>query len=342
MLMDWCTWDDDYKLIVEDIRAKLVDLASTRPGFTSVLMQGSGTFAVESVIGSVIPRDGKLLVLTNGGYGDRIVKMADQLRIEVVANDSGDLKPPDTVQLGKTLESDPAITHVAVVHCETTTGMLNPVEPIAELVKSHDKIFIVDAMSSFGGIPMDMEEWQIDFLISSANKCIQGVPGFGFILARRAELEKCRGRARSLSLDLYDQWNEMEENRGKWRYTSPTHTVRAFAQALRELEKEGGIGVRHARYCRNQQTLVNGMESLGFECLLPKELQSPFITSFLYPRDEAFTFQRFYSELKTRGFVIYPGKVTTSDTFRIGNIGDIDPEDILALIQTVEESMYWK
>jgi 2-aminoethylphosphonate-pyruvate transaminase len=342
MLMDWCTWDDDYKLIVEDIRGKLVNLASAKPGFTSVLMQGSGTFSVESVISSVIPRNGKLLVLTNGGYGDRIVKMAGQLNIEVVANDSGDLKPPDTAQLRKTLESDPAITHVAVVHCETTTGMLNPIEPIAELVKGHDKVFIVDAMSSFGGIPMDMEEWQIDFLISSANKCIQGVPGFGFVLARRKELEKCRGRARSLSLDLYDQWNEMEENKGKWRYTSPTHTVQAFGQALKELEEEGGIKGRHARYQKNQSTLVEGMESLGFECLLRRELQSPFITSFLYPRDEAFTFQRFYDELKARGFVIYPGKVTTDDTFRIGNIGDIDPEDILVLIEAVKNSMYWK
>ena len=342
MLKDWCTWDDDYKLVVQDIREKLVKLASSELDFTSILMQGSGTFSVESVIGSVVPEKGKLLVLTNGGYGDRIVAMAERLKIKVVANDSGDRHPPELGELRKALESDRAITHVAVVHCETTTGILNPIETIAETVKNHDKVFIVDAMSSFGGIPMDMEQLQIDFLISSANKCIQGVPGFGFVIARRNELEQCQGRARSLSLDLYGQWKEMEENKGKWRYTSPTHIVRAFAQALRELDEEGGIKTRHARYCENHRRLVEGMKSLGFKCLLADELQSPIITSFLYPDNKAFTFQRFYHELKSRGFVIYPGKVTTGDTFRIGNIGDIDPDDIDALINAVEKSMYWK
>ncbi len=342
MLMDWCTWDDDYKRIVQEIRAQLIKLASPESGFTAVLMQGSGTFSVESVIGSTVPEEGKLLVLSNGGYGDRIVEIAKRLKINVVINDSGDRNPPDLEKLRESLESDAAITHVAVVHCETTTGILNPIDRIAELVKRHDKVYIVDAMSSFGGVPIDMEGWGIDFLISSANKCIQGVPGFGFIVARRKELEKCRGRARSLSLDLHGQWYEMEENKGKWRYTSPTHTVRAFAQALRELELEGGIDIRSERYRQNQKTLVDGMCALGFECLLPREWQSPIITSFLYPRDEAFTFQRFYTELKSRGFVIYPGKVTTGDTFRIGNIGDVDPEDIQELIKAVEESIYWK
>lgn len=342
MLKDWCTWDDDYNKIVQDIRGKLVELATKENGFSSVLMQGSGTFSVESVIGSSLPDDGKLLVLTNGAYGDRIAEIARRLKIDVAVNDSGERQPPDLEALRNSLESDTGITHVAVVHCETTTGMLNPIEKIADLVKAYEKVFILDAMSSFGGIPIDAAELGVDFIISSANKCIQGVPGFGFIVARRKELERCQGRARSLSLDLFGQWSEMEKNKGKWRYTSPTHTVRAFAQALSELEEEGGIEARFNRYCKNQKTLVDGMLALGFECLLPREWQSPIITSFLYPRDEAFTFQRFYAELKSRGFVIYPGKITTGDTFRIGNIGDIDPDDILRLIKAVKESMYWK
>ncbi len=194
---------------------------------------------------------------------------------------------------------------------------------------------------SFGGIPMDMAALGADFLISSANKCIQGVPGFGFVTARRAALERCAGRARSLSLDLYDQWREMEEKGGKWRYTSPTHVVRAFAQALVELQEEGGVAARHARYEENHRRLVAGMRDLGFETLLPDALQSPIITSFKDPSHPQYHFKRFYGELKSRGFVVYPGKVTSSATFRVGNIGHVFPQDMDALIGAVRESMFW-
>ena len=341
MLKDWCTWDDDYNRIVEDIRGKLVELATKRDGFTSVLMQGSGTFCIESVIGSVVPDDGKLLILTNGAYGERMAEIARRLKIDFSVNDSGERQPPDLEALGNSLKSDIGITHVAVVHCETATGMLNPIEKIASLVKAYEKVFIVDAMSSFGGIPIDVAQLGADFLISSANKCIQGVPGFGFVIARKEELEKCAGLARSLSLDLYDQWREMEINNGKWRFTSPTHTVRAFAQALRELHAEGGVGKRYQRYKENHQTLVEGMRSLHFECLLPREYQSPIITAFRYPNHPEFSFSRFYDELKSRGFVIYPGKITSCDTFRIGNIGDINPDDIKQFLKAVKHSMFW-
>ncbi len=341
MLKDWCTWDDEYNGIVEGIRGKLVELATCRNGFSSVLMQGSGTFSVESVIDSAVPDDGKLLILTNGAYGERIVEIARRLKIDFAVNDSGERQPPDMEALRNSLESDTGITHVAVVHCETTTGMLNPLKKISNLVKAYEKVFILDAMSSFGGIPIDTAELGVDFLISSANKCIQGVPGFGFVIARSEELEKCAGLARSLSLDLYDQWREMEINKGKWRFTSPTHTVRAFAQALKELDVEGGVGKRYERYKANHQTLVEGMESLQFECLLPREYQSPIITSFLYPDHPDFSFRRFYDELKSRGFVIYPGKITSHDTFRIGNIGDINPDDIKHLLKAIKNSMFW-
>jgi len=344
MLRDWCTWDDDYNLgIVTPIRQGLVKLASaTHPElFTSVPMQGSGTFSVEAMIGSTVPQDGKLLVLANGEYGNRLGRIAQTLKINKVVHDSGELAPPDLGKLEATLAGDPALTHVVCVHCETTTGMLNPLAEIAHLVKRHGKIFLVDSMSTFGGVPLDMAELGIDFLVSSANKCIQGVPGFGFVIARREELASCKDRARSLSLDLYDQWQSMEKGHGKWRYTSPTHVVRAFAQAMKELEEEGGVAARHARYRENQRRLVHGMERLSFRCLLPHELHSPIITGFHSPENPDYSFRKFYDQLKARGFVIYPGKVTNVDSFRIGTIGHVFPEDIDRLIAAVEVSMYW-
>jgi 2-aminoethylphosphonate-pyruvate transaminase len=339
MLRDWCTWDDDYHAVVQDIRRRLTALATEADGHTCVLMQGSGTFAVESVISSIVPGDGKLLVIANGAYGERIFQIAQRHRISVAILDSGELKPPDLNRLFHTLKNDVGITHVAVVHCETTTGMLNPVAEIGHIVKQFGKTCIVDAMSSFGGIPLDMAGIGADFLISSANKCIQGVPGFGFIIARTEEMMNIKGRARTLSLDLFDQWDCMERKNGKWRYTSPTHTVRAFAQALNELAEEGGVAARHARYRENHRVLVAGMRDLGFRTLLPDDLQSPFITAFHSPTDPSHDFFRFYNGLKRRGFVIYPGKVTSLDTFRIGNIGDVTPPDMQRLVAAAAAEM---
>lgn len=345
MLRDWCTWDDDYNLgIITPIREGLVNYAtSTAPEeYTTVLMQGSGSFSVESMIGSVVPDDGKLLVLANGAYGDRLAKIASYLKINHVVHDTGELAPPDLVQLDQTLTNDKDITHVVVVHNETTTGMMNPLEAIAEVVTRHKKIFLVDSMSAFGGVPLDIAELGIDYLVSSANKCIQGVPGFGFVICRITELEKTKGIARSLSLDLYDQWRGMEDGNGKWRFTSPTHVTRAFHQALLELDEEGGVAARFARYTENQRRLVSGMEKHGFKCVLPKELQSPIITGFYNPESDDYDFLTFYNLLKEEGFVIYPGKVTGIDSFRIGTIGHVFPEDIDRLITAIEKSMYWK
>ncbi|MDP5252915.1 MULTISPECIES: 2-aminoethylphosphonate--pyruvate transaminase [unclassified Vibrio] len=342
MLKDWCTWDDDYnKDIVEVIRNKLVALATDQTGYTSVLMQGSGTSSVEATIGSAIGKEGKLLVIDNGAYGARIAQIAQYLNIACQIISPGETSPPQLDQVEAALTSDPQITHVAIVHCETTTGMLNPIEALTAVAKAHGKVVILDAMSSFGGIPMDIAKLKVDFMISSANKCIQGVPGFGFVIAKQTELEKCKGQARSLSLDLYDQWHCMETNHGKWRFTSPTHTVRAFYQALIELEQEGGITARHQRYQANQTTLVNGMRSLGFEPLLNTELHSPIITSFYSPDHPDYQFKTFYTRLKEQGFVIYPGKVSNADCFRIGNIGDVYPDDIERLLGAIDNAMYW-
>ncbi|WP_443147077.1 2-aminoethylphosphonate--pyruvate transaminase [Paenibacillus sp. HWE-109] len=343
MLRDWCTWDQDYNQLVQSIRSRLVTMASSKPDdYTTVLMQGSGSFCVESVIGSVIPRDGKLLVLSNGAYGKRVAEMAGILGIYSIVLDSGETNPVSTKQLEEVLKVDASITHVAVVHVETTTGMINPIADVARIAKSYGKTVIVDAMSSFGGIPIDIAELDVDYLISSANKCIQGVPGFGFILARKEALLTCKGLARSLSLDLYDQWETMELGNGKWRFTSPTHTVRAFDQALQELEEEGGVASRYKRYKTNQETLVAGMQRMGFETLLTADLQSPIITSFLYPDSAVFSFDAFYSRMKQEGFVIYPGKITAAATFRIGNIGDVHLVDIERLLAGMENQLFWK
>ena len=304
-------------------------------------MQGSGTFSVESMLGTLLPRDARLLVLANGAYGDRLAKIALTLGIDHVVHDSGELAPPDLALLDAALASDRHISHVVCVHCETTTGMLNPLAEICRVVKGHGRSMLVDSMSGFGGIPLDVATLGIDALVSSANKCIQGVPGFGFVIVRRDVIAEAAGRARSLSLDLFDQWREMEKSGGKWRYTSPTHTVRAFAQALAELDAEGGVAVRHARFLENQRRLVEGMQRLGFQCVLPRPLHSPIITGFRSPTAARYEFRKFYEALKSRGFVIYPGKVTGIESFRIGTIGHVFPADIDRLITAVEASIDW-
>lgn len=337
MMTDWCTWDEDYNVhIVEEIRKGLVQLATRKTDdYTSILMQGSGTYCVEATLGSVITPKHKLLILSNGAYGDRMGNIAEYhgMNYDMLAFDETEQVSVEYVD--DYLAHNAEITHVAVVHCETTTGILNPLKEITHMVKMHGKKLIVDAMSSFGGVPLDVEELGIDFMISSANKCIQGVPGFGFIIARKSELQYCKGVSKSLSLDIYDQWDAMEKGHGKWRFTSPTHVVRAFKQAMDELAAEGGVEARHARYCRNHDVLVEGMRSLGFKTLLKDEVQSPIITSFLYP-DKEFDFKEFYHQLKEKGFVIYPGKISQADTFRIGNIGDVFPEDFSRLIEAIK------
>ena len=336
MLNDWCTWDNEYNNLVQDIRKRLVELATKNTDkYTTVLMQGSGTFAVEATIGSTVPEGGKLLVIDNGAYGSRIKQIADYMRIECVACGFKDSEAVDIKKVAQILEADKAITHVAMVHCETTTGILNPIEEVSKIVKAHDKVYIVDAMSSFGGIEIDVDALNIDFLISSANKCIQGVPGFGFIIANKEELAKCKGVSRSLSLDIYDQWAVMEKGNGKWRFTSPTHVVRAFYQALLELEAEGGVSARNNRYKESQRVIATKLKDFGFNTLINEEQQSPIITTFLYPENVEFSFNDFYTNLKQNGFVIYPGKLTDVETFRIGSIGEVYPEDMERLVDLV-------
>ena len=346
MLQDSCTWDADYNQgVVEPIRRELVRLATGpeyQSDYSAVLLQGSGSYVVESVLGSAIGVDECLLIINNGAYGARMGEMARCLGLRHHELDCGETTRPEPAAIEAMLARHPEITHLAMVHCETTTGMLNPLEEVAALCQRRGIRLIVDAMSSFGGIPIDMGRLGIEFLISSANKCIQGVPGFGFVIARRAALVACAGRARSVSLDLHAQWQTMEQQGGKWRFTSPTHTVLAFAQALRELDEEGGIEARHQRYSENQRTLVAGMAALGFAPLLPEQWQSPIITAFYSPAHPDYRFADFYQRLKAQGFVIYPGKVSQADCFRIGNIGDVTPERVRALLAAMASACYWQ
>ncbi len=338
MMQDWCTWDKDYNEgIVTPIRKGLLEMCGLDENeYTDVLLQGSGTYCVEATIGAAVGVNDKLLILANGAYGKRMAQIADyyHLNYELVSLRETEVITGDVAR--KALEQYPDVTHLSMVHSETTTGLLNRIEEVAEVIRGKGITFIVDAMSSFAGVPIDIRGLGIDFLVSSANKCVQGVPGFGFIIARREKLMATKGNARSLSLDIYAQWETMEKGGGKWRFTSPTHVVRAFYQAMQELKAEGGIEVRNRRYEENHRVLVDGMKKLGFQPLLPDDMQGPIITSFLYP-DADFSFAGFYEKLKAKGFVIYPGKVSDANTFRIGTIGDVYPEDIRNLLKAIDE-----
>jgi len=287
------------------------------------------------VFATCVAPEGKVAVLANGAYGERMVRMLQRLRIAHLVLRTPEDTPNEPATLDRALAEDNSITHVAMVHCETTTGILNPVAEVGRVVKRHGRVYIVDAMSSFGAIPIDFAAAGIDFLVASANKCIEGVPGFSFVICRRDALLACDGYARSLSLDLLDQLRGFEKN-GQFRYTPPTHSILAFEQALNELDREGGVMGRAARYRRNHEILVAGMKQLGFRPYLDPAVQSYIISSFYYPESKRFAFDAFYRRLSDKGFIIYPGKITQADTFRIGSIGRLFPSDIEALLSAIQ------
>ncbi|MCD6438304.1 MAG: 2-aminoethylphosphonate--pyruvate transaminase [Halomonas sp.] len=339
MLRDWGSWDDDFNRVTADVRAQLLAMAEAASDvYACVPMQGSGTFAVESALACATNPNGKVLVLMNGAYGKRAAQLLDMMGRRYVTLDKGDYLPPQPDEVAALLQQDADITAVFLVHCETSSGILNPLEAIAEVVRDHGKTLIVDAMSSFGGVPISLAKTPIDVLVSSANKCIEGVPGFGFVIIRQTLLAAGKGRAHSLSLDLHAQWDYMERT-GQWRFTPPTHTVVAFQAALAQHREEGGVTGRCARYTHNRNVLVKGMRALGFSTLLEDEWLSPIITTFLSPSDPAFEFKTFYAALKARGFLIYPGKLTDVDSFRIGCIGQLDAAVIEQLLSVIQDAL---
>jgi 2-aminoethylphosphonate-pyruvate transaminase len=338
MLRDLGSRDSEFINIVKDVRRRLVALGDGVEEYTSILMQGSGTFGIEATLSSVIPQNGKLLILVNGAYGKRLLKIANVHHIPTTELTFAENIQPDAQSLEQTLQSDPAITHVAVIHCETTTGIINPIEEYGRIAKAHNCIYIVDAMSSFGAYPVDLKACGIDFLISSSNKNIEGVPGFSFVIARREALNAAKGLARTLSLDLFAQWEGLEGD-GQFRFTPPTHSILAFHQALIELEQEGGVSARGARYKKNYETTLSAMQKMGFKAYLKPQDQGFIITSFYYPDHPNFNFQQFYERLSDKGHVIYPGKLTHADCFRIGHIGRLGLSDVKALMSAIAKTL---
>jgi len=339
MLRDLGSRDSEFIGLVKDVKGKLVGLGQAGPDeYTAVLMQGSGTFGLEAVVSSTIPPDGKLLVIVNGAYGKRIAQIASVLKIETAILECPENTTPDPGQIGAALEADPQISEVSVVHCETTTGIINPIEEIGRIVKKSGAKYFVDAMSSFGAVPIDLGECNIDYLVSSANKCIEGVPGFSLILCKLSSLKETAGYARSLSFDLLAQYRGFEKN-GQFRFTPPTHALLAFRQALAELDAEGGVKGRAERYSNNYKILEAGMRQMGFKEYLRPEDQGYIITSFLYPEDDNFHFEDFYERLNKRDYVIYPGKVSDANCFRIGNIGRIFESDVRSLLTAIRETI---
>src|SRR5438093_8244452 len=328
--------DADFIELVGGIRAELLRIAgvSSEQGYEAVLMQGSGTFGLESVIASVIPREGRLLVLANGAYGERMATIAERLAISTRLACWLEDESPQPAAVQRLIEEEPAAAHVAMVHCETTTGILNPIDEIGRIVKAAGREFIVDAMSSFGGVPIDLSKLAIDYVISSPSKCLESVPGFAFVLTRREALEASKGRARSVSLDLLAQWEGLQRN-GQFRFTPPTHALLAFARALEELREEGGVFARAARYRASHETLRTGMRRLGFAEYLPAERQSNIITAFRYPDVPNFRFDDFYRRLRARGFVVYPGKLSQGDCFRIGPLGRLTEKNVEDLVTAI-------
>lgn len=338
MLRDWGSRDNAFIALNARIGQRLLRLAGAEDSHICVPVQGSGTFAIEAAIGTLLPRHGMLLVLVNGAYGKRMQRIAEVMRRAVSVLEWPEDIPVDPALLDTTLRRNPRITHVAVVHCETTSGILNPLEDVAQVCAAHARPLLIDAMSAFGALPLDARTTPFEAVVASSNKCLEGVPGIGFALVRRDALQAARGNAHSLSLDLEEQARGFAAN-GQWRFTPPTHVLAAFDRALDEHEAEGGVEGRGGRYRRNHRVLVDGMAALGFKALLPDALQAPIIVTFRMPADPAFVFERFYQGLREKGFVIYLGKLTIADSFRIGCIGRLGQAEMLGALDAVRQTM---
>ncbi|MFL6606350.1 MAG: 2-aminoethylphosphonate--pyruvate transaminase [Steroidobacteraceae bacterium] len=334
MLADWGSWDSAFNELTASVCRDLVQIVSGQAEHVCIPLQGSGTFSVEAAIGTFVPRNGKVLVPDNGAYCKRIVRMLGYLGREAVVLTHDEHAPADPARIDAALAADPTITHVAQVHCETGTGILNPLPEIAAVVASQGRGLIVDAMSSFGAIPIDARRLRFDALIAASGKCLEGVPGMGFVIGRRAALEGSSGNSSSLAMDLLDQWQYMQKT-GQWRFTPPTHVVAALRAAIDQYQAQGGQPARLARYSENCAALVGGMRKLGLQTFLPDSVQAPIIVTFHAPPDPAYDFGEFYRRVRDRGFILYPGKLTTVDTFRVGCIGAIAPDTLKQAVAAI-------
>ena len=338
MLRDWGSWDAAFNAITTSICRDVVDVVNGKGSHVCVPLQGSGTFAVEAALANLVPREGKVLVPNNGAYCARIVKILKYIGREHSVIDLGDDKQATAAIVEGALQMDPRITHVAQVHCETGAGILNPLAEIAAACARQGKGLIVDAMSSFGAVDIDVSKHPIDAVVAASGKCIEGAPGMGFVIARQAVLEQSQGNSHSLAMDLHDQWTYMQKTT-QWRFTPPTHVVAAFRAALDQFKAEGGTAARGARYRKNCETLIEAMTAQGFRTFLPRALQAPVIVTFHAPGDPAYSFKPFYEKVRSRGYILYPGKLTQLETFRVGCIGAIDFNEMRNVASAVAETL---
>jgi 2-aminoethylphosphonate-pyruvate transaminase len=338
MVHDWGSRDAAFLRINGEVLDRLPEIVNGVSSHVTVPMQGSGTFAVEAMLTTFVPKGGKCLLLINGAYGHRAKKILDIAGRGTVVHETAEDTPPDLAQVDAMLASDSEITHVFAVHCETTSGIKNPIEEIGEIVHRHGRRLLIDAMSAFGALAFDVSKTHCDAVAASSNKCIEGVPGLGFVLCRLGAIEETKGNATTLVLDLYDQWQNFVKT-GQYRFTPPIHVIVSFHQALVEFFEEGGQQGRGGRYARNAEVLISEMRKMGFETLLPDHLQAPIIVTFHMPKDPSFVFQTFYDRLKDLGYVIYPGKLTVADSFRIGCIGRLNEGHMRDALSAIETAM---
>jgi 2-aminoethylphosphonate-pyruvate transaminase len=338
MLRDWGSWDASFNAVTARVRARLTAVVNGDGTHVCVPMQGSGTFSVEAAVNTLVPRNGHLLVLINGAYGKRLARLTEMMGRKLSVFETAEDVPTTAADAARKLDADPSITHVGLIHCETSTGILNPLAEIAEAVAQRGRRLIVDAMSSFGAIPIDAGAVPFDALIAASGKCIEGPPGMGFVFARKSALEQCAGNSTSLSLDLYDQWAYMEKTT-QWRYTPPTHVVVALDAALEQYLAAGGQPARLARYTANCETLIAGMKEMGFRPFLDARIQAPIIVTFHAPADPRYAFKAFYDKVRDKGFILYPGKLTQLETFRVGCIGAIGPAEMRHAVNAVRDAL---
>jgi len=335
MLKDWGSWDADFNAVTANLRARLLDVVHAHDTHVLVPLQGSGTFSVEAAVATLVPKNGHVLVPDNGAYCKRAAKLTQMMGRKATVSPFAEDAPVSAAALDERLRADPSVTHVVLVHCETGTGVENPLADIAAVCERHGKGLIVDAMSSFGALPIDARQIRFDALIAASGKCLEGVPGMGFVFLRRAVLDACAGNSQSLAMDLHDQHVYMEKT-GQWRFTPPTHVVVALAEAIAQFEEEGGQPARLARYSDNYRTLIDGLSRLGFMPFLDPAVQAPIIVTFHAPGDARYDFKTFYAFAREHGFILYPGKLTQVDTFRVGCIGAIGRHEMERAVHAVE------
>tara|TARA_B100002019_G_C21260201_1_gene596259 strand:- start:714 stop:1820 length:1107 start_codon:yes stop_codon:yes gene_type:complete len=336
MMVDYGSWDDDFNKVTNKIRIKLVKIINGNNSYTCTPLQGSGSFGVEAMMINFIKKTEKVLILINGAYGERIQKICNYHKIKNEAFQWDEDKAINLEKLNMKLKKDKSIKHLAFVHCETSTGILNPLKEVSNICDKYKVNLLIDAMSTFGAIHIDSKKIKFKAIVASSNKCIEGVPGMAFIISKVSDIKKCKGNSDNLCMDLYDQWQYME-NTGRWRYTPPTHVAVAFLEALKQHQKEGGVKGRFNKYQRNLQTLLKAMNKLGFTSLLSADIQSPIIVTFVSPSSKKFKFEKFYKFLKRKGYIIYPGKMAKKESFRIGCIGEIKPIIMKNLVNSIND-----